>query len=86
MTKTFKEYYQDPDFKKRHNDYMLQKVNCSCGILTMRCNMSKHKKTQKHINWTEKNEKNEYLQEINKLKKQVSKINHNLQKLIDKMI
>ena len=50
LTKTFKEYYQDAEYRKRHLDYIKEKVQCSCGCITARCNMSVHKKTAKHIN------------------------------------
>ncbi len=48
-TKTFKEYYQDPVFRARHKKYLLTKIECpECGCVTSRCNMSHHKKTEKH--------------------------------------
>jgi hypothetical protein len=43
--KTFKEYYQDEDFKKKHLAYILTKCECSCGKQITRSNMSTHKKT-----------------------------------------
>lgn len=47
--KTFKQYYEDPEFKKRHREKASEKIPCECGILSSRCNMSKHKKTNKHF-------------------------------------
>jgi len=49
--KTFKEYYNDPEFKRKHKEYIMGKVNCDCGKQgVLRCNLSKHRNTQKHIN------------------------------------
>ena len=33
-TKTFKEYYSDPIYKKKHLDHIKQKVPCVCGVIT----------------------------------------------------
>ena len=48
MVKTFKEYYADPEFKEKHQKYMLEPIECECGCKVMRSNISKHKKTSKH--------------------------------------
>ena len=48
-TKTVKEYYQNPEFKKRQLDYSKTKIEClDCGHLTARSNMTKHKKGRIH--------------------------------------
>jgi len=47
--KTFKQYYEDPEFKKRHREKAAEKIPCECGILVSRCNMCKHIKTKKHF-------------------------------------
>jgi hypothetical protein len=48
--KLFKEYYEDPEYKKRHLAYISEKVKCPvCNISIARCNMSKHKRTKKHM-------------------------------------
>lgn len=47
-SKTFKERYQDPEFKKQHLKRMLTKVTCSCGKVISRCYMSTHKKKKVH--------------------------------------
>lgn len=52
--KTFKDYYQDPEFRKRHKAYILTKVECPCGATTARCNMTRHKKSSKHQLWESK--------------------------------
>ena len=49
VTKTFKEYYQDPAYRERHLSYIKKYVPCSCGASVMRCNMTNHKKTKRHI-------------------------------------
>lgn len=46
--KTFKDYYSDPEYKQRHKEYLMQKVQCECGCTYLRSNSSHHKQTQKH--------------------------------------
>jgi len=47
-SKTFKEYYADPEFKKKHLAYVKEKVMCDCGKEISRSNMSAHVKTKLH--------------------------------------
>jgi hypothetical protein len=45
----FSEYYNsNPEFRERHKKYMSEKKPCSCGFVTARSNMSKHKKSSNH--------------------------------------
>ncbi len=47
--KTFKEYYQNPEFKARHLKYITEKITCNiCGVEFSRCNKCKHERSQKH--------------------------------------
>ena len=46
--KTFKDYYADPEFRKRHLRYMSEKVPCDCGFQCRRSYMTRHKRTNKH--------------------------------------
>ncbi len=47
---SFKDYLKSkPDFKQRHYDKMYEEITCDCGITTRRYNLSKHKKTKKHL-------------------------------------
>jgi len=63
--KTFKDYYQDPEFKKRHMEYINSYVTCSCGTQVRRAYMTVHKKTKKHIRGAENNkEKSNKLENI----------------------
>lgn len=36
---------------REHNAYMITKVQCPCGTITARCNMTVHRKTKKHQKW-----------------------------------
>lgn len=65
--KTFKEYYQDEDFKKKHQDYISQAVECECGKMITRSNLGHHKKTKLHEKKLEK-KKTEELNKMNELK------------------
>lgn len=47
--KTFNDYYSEPNYRRKHLDYVLTKVECkACKTMVARCNMTKHKKTMKH--------------------------------------
>ena len=54
MVKTFKQYYEDPLFKEKHQKYMLESIECECGCKVMRSNISKHRKTPKHTKLMDK--------------------------------
>ena len=85
--KTFKDYYDDPKYRKKHLDYMKQKIQCECDVITRRCNMSKHRKTAAHIKWVEENNKYKvkYLPRVKKLKEKVEKINDELKYIMKKL-
>jgi len=46
----FKNYLADPEKRKKHNEYMMQKVKCPLcdDCLVSRCNMTKHRITKAH--------------------------------------
>jgi hypothetical protein len=75
--KTFKEYYQDPEFKQRHNAYIKESVICGvCNCYIKRYNSGHHKSSQKHKKNLEKKQqeskkisKEEVIQLIEKLQK-----------------
>jgi hypothetical protein len=48
MGKTFKDYYQDEEYRKKHLEYMKTPILCACGCAVPRCQMTVHKKTDKH--------------------------------------
>lgn len=49
-TKTFKEYYNDEEYKKKHRLYMTEKIDCLvCECSIDRVNMARHNRTSKHI-------------------------------------
>lgn len=46
--KTFTDYYQDPEYKKKHKAYMATKVQCiHCRKTVTRANMTNHTRTLK---------------------------------------
>ena len=66
--KTFKEYYQDPEFRKRHLEYMNQRSMCeACKILVSRSNSHAHKLTKKHIRNSEAGSGSTDLDELKKI-------------------
>lgn len=68
--KTFKEYYADEEFRKKHLERMKQTTQCKCGKSITRSNMSAHVKTAMHARRMKKleeeqnNEGNKKLLEI----------------------
>jgi ribosomal protein L2 len=57
MSSIKKNYYTDPEYKKRHLKYMSTKIPCSdgCGTITARYNMHHHRKCYKHIKFITNN-------------------------------
>ena len=53
--KTFVDYYkEDPEFRKKHLEKLSERIQCECGFVTARCNLSRHKKSHVHIDKMEK--------------------------------
>lgn len=70
--KTFKDYYADPEYRRKHLAYISERVKCNdCGIETARCNMSKHKKTVKHIKISEARREISYYIDLKKRFKKI---------------
>lgn len=76
MVKTFKEYYSNPEFKEKHQKYMLETIECECGCKVMRSNISKHRKTPKHKKMMDKKEldvsEDTYNRLLNKIKQDLN--------------
>ena len=75
-TKTFKEYYTDPEFRAKHKEKMRERIQCECGKLVNRYNMSHHKKSHIHIKIME------HLEEINELKSKSEQLQVDIHNLI----
>lgn len=57
---SFKEKYDtDPDFKKKHIKYCVEKLKCECGCMVMRSNLSTHRKSKKHLHIVSMLQKND---------------------------
>jgi hypothetical protein len=86
--KTFKEYYQDPEFRKRHMQKLNEKVMCECGSKTSRVNMWRHKRSEKHKRRMDEieNKKEEVINEKYALYliKQLQGIKEDLNKILKK--
>lgn len=79
-TSTFKKYYEDPEFKKKHLEKMSEKIKCDCGFMTARCNLSRHKKSHIHIKKMEKAGKLKNMEKIKQLKEELKKLKEELKK------
>lgn len=59
IKKSFKDYYKNEDYKKKHLEYIKEKITCDCGCQVTRVGMCKHKRNEKHnkiMNNIKKNE------------------------------
>ena len=48
-SKTFKDRYQNKDFKEKHLKYIQEKLACECGLMVSRVAIAKHRRTKKHL-------------------------------------
>ena len=78
MSKTFKDYYQDPVFRKKHRMYMKAKVICECGSMSSRNNMPRHKRTNKHLRLMSEKQKANGLE---KMEQEIKQLHKRLEKL-----
>ena len=84
---TFKGRYDtEPEFRKKHLEYMKTKVSCPCGAQVSRSNMSTHrKKNVKHQEY-ENMLKESLDQEVKQSLKDITKLLMSDQKLVKKLI
>jgi|SRR5690606_1412207 len=47
---SFQKYYADEDYKKRHLEYMQEKVVCTCNKKLSRGNLNRHLQSTLHAN------------------------------------
>lgn len=92
--KTFKEYYdEDPEFRKKHLEKLNEKIECECGFVTARCNISRHRKSHLHENKMQKigkifelkQDKQELKDQMKNLKKEITKVNNKIDRLEKKL-
>jgi hypothetical protein len=71
----FKErYHNDPEFKKKHLEYINKPVTCECGYETTKSNILNHMKTKKHQRMVSKTVSKEEYKELEKKYKNMKKI------------
>ena len=82
--KTFKDRYQDEEYKEKHLKYINEKILCECGKMVARVGMAKHKRClmhQKRI--AEKTGTlNQYEERLKKLEKMITDRTPSLSPLI----
>lgn len=68
-------YYADPEYLKKHYEYLKQKVKCDCGGKTTRGHLTTHKKSVKHMKWLEENKdkRDKYKEELEIIKDKMVK-------------
>jgi hypothetical protein len=50
-------YNNNEEYRKKHLAYVNEKIKCECGCITSRCNLTKHKRTAKHLQFMEKEQR-----------------------------
>jgi len=80
--KNFKEYYQDPEFRKKLLEYKNTRITCECGSETTKANMSHHKQTAKHTKWISQNGDLRQI-EIDNLKKRLTSLENKFESLFN---
>lgn len=78
MSKSFKDYYADPEFREKHLKYVMEKTNCQCGKMVARCNLGRHRKSKVHIKWMEENDRPTQIREM---KKMIHRLQKNIKEL-----
>lgn len=48
MGKIFKDYYADPEYRKRHLEKLKKEVTCGCGKTMAQVNLKRHQKSKLH--------------------------------------
>lgn len=76
--KSFKDYYQNQEFRKRHQEYIKTKITCDCGKTFMRVNWARHRKSEQHKRWEKQQRTIE--EDIMKLKETVKQLEERLGK------
>jgi hypothetical protein len=78
-------YHEDPEYRRKHLEYISEKITCECGITTTRGNLSHHRGTNKHKTWIREQKDNQLsdtiqnlFTEIKELKKEIKRINKQL--------
>ncbi len=85
MTESTKAY-ANTEFKEKHKKYILTKVQCGCGTVTARCNMSHHKASKKHQQWAEENDTpREQIKRIYKMFEELDDIVKEFQDRLEKL-
>ena len=71
--KTYKDYYHEsPEFRKKQLERLAEKVECECGFVCARSNLSRHRKNHLHIEKMEKiNRIIELQEELDRLKREL---------------
>ena len=81
--KSFKDYYADEEFRKKHLEKLKERVECECGFETSRCNLSRHKKSHTHTDRLSKKLelKTDTSKELKEMRKQIRYLIKELDKL-----
>lgn len=80
--KTYKDYYQDEEFRKRQKKYLAEKIICECGTSCCRSYIAAHRKTKAHNKKLENIDKVKLLEESKtKIEERKAKIEAHILKL-----
>ena len=60
--KTFREYYADPEYRKKHLEYITQTVECpNCDLSCQRVAMARHRQSKRHFRLAKEKQDNQLL-------------------------
>lgn len=77
--KTYKDYYQNEDFRGKRLEYMAERVKCECGTVCSRVNLERHKRTVVHTKRLETSADITVIQEnITKMEDRIDKIQRDI--------
>lgn len=84
--KTFKDYYENEEFRKKQQEYLQKKVDCTCGKKIRRGNLARHQQTNMHFSKLKQNEKlEEIIIKKQKMEARIIKIQNDIESA-DRMI
>ena len=76
--------YLTPEAIRKHKAYVMTYIDCpACSHKTMRCNMTKHRKSKKHITWLA--EHPDYVPEPRKKKQTIPELTAKLEDALKKL-
>jgi hypothetical protein len=81
-TSNFKKYYDNPEWRKKYQAYLKERIPCECGQMVQRVSIARHRRTKKHSNKVKNIQQTKKQTEYDKLTHKLEKLEKMVQKLI----